>query len=57
MKGGGWSAPCPGRFTPGKDPAPIIQEANMLCFSEINVISGVSVSAFASIPRENARHY
>jgi hypothetical protein len=24
---GGWSAPHPGRFTPGKDPVPIIQEA------------------------------
>jgi hypothetical protein len=24
---GGWSAPRPGRFTPGKDPVPIIQEA------------------------------
>jgi hypothetical protein len=22
----GWSAPCPGRFTPGKDPVPIVQE-------------------------------
>jgi hypothetical protein len=24
---GGWSAPCPGRFTPGNDPVPIVQEA------------------------------
>jgi hypothetical protein len=24
---GGWSAPRPGRFTPGKDPVPILQEA------------------------------
>jgi hypothetical protein len=24
---GGWSAPHPGRFTPGKDPVPFIQEA------------------------------
>jgi hypothetical protein len=24
---GGWSAPHPGRFTPGKDPVPIVQEA------------------------------
>ena len=24
--GGGWSAPRPGRFTPGKDPVPIVQE-------------------------------
>ena len=24
---GGWSAPCPGRITPGKDPVPIVQEA------------------------------
>jgi hypothetical protein len=23
---GGWSAPLPGRFTPGKDPVPIVQE-------------------------------
>jgi hypothetical protein len=22
-----WSAPRPGRFTPGKDPVPIVQEA------------------------------
>jgi hypothetical protein len=25
LEGGGWSAPCPGRFTPGKDPVPIVQ--------------------------------
>ena len=25
--GGGWSAPRPDRFTPGKDPVPIVQEA------------------------------
>jgi hypothetical protein len=24
---GGWSAPRPGRFTPGNDPVPIVQEA------------------------------
>jgi hypothetical protein len=24
---GGWSEPRPGRFTPGKDPVPIVQEA------------------------------
>ena len=24
---GGWSTPRPGRFTPGKDPVPIVQEA------------------------------
>jgi hypothetical protein len=24
---GGWSAPRPGRFTPGKDPVSIVQEA------------------------------
>jgi len=24
---GGWSTPCPGRFSPGKDPIPIVQEA------------------------------
>ena len=27
LAGGGWSAPCPGRFTPGKDPVHIVQEA------------------------------
>jgi hypothetical protein len=27
LKGGGWSAPRPGRFTPGKDPVPIVHEA------------------------------
>jgi hypothetical protein len=27
LEGGGWSAPRPGRFTPGKDPVPILQEA------------------------------
>jgi hypothetical protein len=27
LEGGGWSAPRPGRFTPGKEPVPIIQEA------------------------------
>ena len=26
LDGGGWSAPRPGRFTPGKDPVPIVQE-------------------------------
>ena len=25
--GGGWSAPRPGRFTPGEGPVPIVQEA------------------------------
>jgi hypothetical protein len=25
---GGWSASRPGRFTPGKDPVPIVQEAS-----------------------------
>ena len=27
LDGGGWSTPQPGRFTPGKDPVPIVQEA------------------------------
>ena len=27
LDGGGWSAPRPGRFTPGKVPVPIVQEA------------------------------
>ena len=27
LDGGGWSTPCPGRFTPGKDPVPTVQEA------------------------------
>ena len=27
LDGGGWSTPRPGRFTPGKDPVPIVQEA------------------------------
>jgi hypothetical protein len=27
LGGDGWSAPCPGRFTPGKDPVPIVLEA------------------------------
>ena len=27
LRWGGWSAPRPGRFTPGKDPVPIVQEA------------------------------
>ena len=27
LDGGGWSAPRPGRFTPRKDPVPIVQEA------------------------------
>ena len=26
LDGGGWSTPSPGRFTPGKDPVPIVQE-------------------------------
>jgi hypothetical protein len=26
LEGGGWSAPRPDRFTPGKDPVPIVQE-------------------------------
>jgi hypothetical protein len=24
-----WSTPCPGRFTPGKDPVPIAQEPGL----------------------------
>jgi hypothetical protein len=27
LEGGGWSAPRPGRFTPRKEPVPIVQEA------------------------------
>jgi len=27
LDGGEWSTPGPGRFTPGKDPVPIVQEA------------------------------
>ena len=27
LNGGGWSLPRPGRFTPGKDPVPIVWEA------------------------------
>jgi hypothetical protein len=27
LDGGGWSTPRPGRFTPGNDPVPIVQEA------------------------------
>ena len=27
LDGGGWSTPLPGRFTPGKDPVTIVQEA------------------------------
>ena len=27
LDGGGWSGPRPGRFTPGKEPIPIVQEA------------------------------
>jgi len=27
LDGGGWSASRPGRFIPGKDPVPIVQEA------------------------------
>jgi hypothetical protein len=27
LEGGGWSAPRSGRFTPGKDLVPIVQEA------------------------------
>ena len=27
LRWGWWSAPRPGRFTPGKDPVPIVQEA------------------------------
>jgi hypothetical protein len=27
LEGGGWSAPLPGRFTPGEDPVPLVQEA------------------------------
>ena len=27
LDGDGWSSPRPGRFTPGKDPVPIVQKA------------------------------
>ena len=27
LDGNGWSTPRPGRFTPGKDPVPVVQEA------------------------------
>jgi hypothetical protein len=28
LDGNGWSTSCPSRFTPGKDPVPIVQEAD-----------------------------
>jgi hypothetical protein len=35
LEGGGWSAPRPGRFTPGKDPVLIVQEAEYLNKSDV----------------------
>ena len=32
LGGGGWSAPRPGCFTPGKDPVPIVQKAGWTLF-------------------------
>ena len=29
LDGGGWSTPCPGRFTPGKDQVPIVRGGRM----------------------------
>ena len=29
IDGGGWSTPRPGRFNPGNDPVPIVQEAGL----------------------------
>ena len=30
LDGGGWSTPRPGRFTPGNDPVPSVQEAGVV---------------------------
>jgi hypothetical protein len=43
LERGGWSAPRPGRFTPGKDPVPIVQEAgwarNPACSQSLHRLS------------------
>jgi hypothetical protein len=45
---GGWSAPSPGRFTPGKDPIPIVQEDRCVpgpvwtCVKNANIFQQIS---------------
>jgi hypothetical protein len=36
---GGWSAPRPGRFTPEKDPVPILQEDELIFLAIIKYLS------------------
>ena len=42
LDGGGWSTPCPGCFTPGKDPEPIVMKAGWVpgpvCMGAENLI-------------------
>jgi hypothetical protein len=47
LEGGGWSTPLPGRFTPGKDPVPIAQEAGWapglfwMCATNLAPLTGI----------------
>jgi hypothetical protein len=50
--GGGWSAPRPGRFTPGKDPVPIIQKAGPSVNTELNSTSIGAWNTFQQTPRK-----
>jgi hypothetical protein len=47
---GGWSTICPGSFTTGKYPAPIVQEAG---WATVPVWTGVENPTFTGIPTPN----
>ena len=47
LDGGGWSTPRPGRFIPGKDPVPIVQEGG---WAPGPVWTGAENLAFTGIP-------
>jgi hypothetical protein len=46
MGGGGWPTSRPGRFTPGKDPVPVVQEAG---WAPGPVWTGVEILALTGI--------
>jgi hypothetical protein len=55
LDGGGWSTPRPGRFTPGKDPVPLVQDAER---TPESVWTGVENLAFETQTDQSfASHY
>ena len=48
LKGGGWSASCSSRFTPGKDPVPIVQEAGWAAGMGLTGMENINLTGIRS---------